>query len=146
MSDIWGKIVTGSLAAVFVVLLAGGVAFGAGDVIGVIDSQLIVTRHPRFEATARELQQIMVQKENEARVAAEQESDQARRVQIVQTKRMEAAREEQRLMEHIYKDCQEAVRVIAKQRNVTIVLEKASVYFGGEDITDYVVQQLNRGK
>jgi outer membrane protein len=62
----------------------------------------------------------------------------------MQTKRMEAAREEQRLMEPILKDCQEAVRVVAKARNVTVVLEKASVYFGGLDITDYVVQQLNR--
>ena len=145
MSNAWKKIVMPALAAALIVLSAGGSAFAAGgDVIGVIDSQLIVTRHPSFETTARQLQQTMVQKENEARIAAEQEPDQARRAQIVQTKRMEAVREEQRLMEPIYRDCQEAVRVIARQRNVTIVLEKSSVYFGGEDITDYVIQQLSR--
>jgi len=143
MSGIWGKVVVCSLAALFVVLLTGGTVF-AGDVIGVIDSQLIITRHPAFEATVRQVQQIMRQKENEARLAAEAEPDQERRLQIVQTKRMEALREEQRLMEPIFNACQEAVRIVARQRNVTVVLERASVYFGGQDITDFVIQQLNR--
>ena len=153
MSDMWKKIAISCLAAVLVVLLTGSAVFAAaaakapaGDVIGVIDSQLIVSKHPSFEETAKQLQQMMRQKEAETRTAIDMEPDQAKKSQIMQTKRMEAAREEQRLMETIYKDCQEAVRVIAKQRNVTIVLEKASVYFGGEDITDYVVQQLSRGK
>ena len=151
MSDMWKKIVMSSLAATLAVLLTGGAVFAAaapkaspGDVIGVIDSQLIVSKHPSFEATAKQLQQVMRDKENEARTAVDKEPDPAKKSQIMQTKRMEAAREEQRLMEPIYSSCQEAVRVIAKQRNVTIVLEKVSVYFGGEDITDYVVQQINR--
>ena len=153
MSNMLKNFIALSLAVVSVVFLTGGTVFAApaaapkaspGDVIGVIDSQLIVSKHPAFEEAAKQLQQIMRQKENEARIAVEKEPDQAKKSQIMQTKRMEAAREEQRLMEPIYKDCQEAVRVIAKQRNVTIVLEKASVYFGGQDVTDYVVQQLLR--
>jgi Skp family chaperone for outer membrane proteins len=36
---------------------------------------------------------------------------------------MELAREEQRLMEPIFKECQEAVRVVAKKKNITLVLE-----------------------
>ena len=133
------------------VLLTGTMVFAGpapapktGDVIGVIDSQQIVSKHPSFEATAKQLQQMMRDKEAEAKAAVDMEPDPQKKAAIMQTKRMEAAREEQRLMEPILKDCQEAVRVIAKQRNVTIVLEKASVYFGGQDITDYVVQQLSR--
>jgi len=147
----WKKVIISVLIAVFAILLTGGAVFAAaapkasaGDVIGVIDSQLIVSKHPSFEQTMTQLQQIMRQKESEAVAAIDKEPDQAKKSQIMQAKRTEAAREEQRLMEPIYKDCQEAVRVIARQRNVTIVLEKASVYFGGEDITDYVVQQLLR--
>lgn len=148
MSNTWKKVILVSLVVVSAVLLAGGAAFAAEakpapDVIGVIDSQLIVSKHPAFEQTAKQLQDMMRQKEGEARTAVDKEPDQAKKSQIMQTKRMEAAREEQRLMEPIYKDCQEAVRVVAKKRNVTIVLEKASVYFGGQDITDYVVQQLS---
>jgi len=150
MSNMLKNLVALSLF-VMMVLLSGGTAFAApapkaspGDVIGVIDSQFIISKHPAFEDAAKQLQQIMRQKENEARTAVDREPDQAKKSQIMQTKRMEAAQAEQRLMEPIYKDCQEAVRVIAKQRNVTIVLEKVSVYFGGQDITDYVVQQLLR--
>jgi len=144
MSDMWKKVVVCSLAALFVVLLTGGTVFAAGDVIGVIDSQLIITRHPAFEATVRQVQQMMRQKENEARLAVEAEPNEARRAQIMQTKLMEARREEQRLMEPIFNACQEAVRIVARQRNVTIVLERSSVYFGGQDITDLVILQLNR--
>ena len=150
MSNMWEKTVASSLAVVLVVLLTGGTVFAAaapkasaGDVIGVIDSQLVVSKHPAFEETMKQLQQVMRLKESEAKSAVDKEPDQAKKAQIMQTKRMEAAREEQRLMEPIYQKCQEAVRVVAKQRNVTIVLEKASVYFGGEDITDYVVQQIS---
>ena len=153
MGNMWKRVVVSSLIAVFAVLLAGGAAFAAaaqsapaGDVIGVIDSQLIVTKHPSFEQTMTQLQQVLKQKQSEANAAIEKEPDQTKKTQIIRTKEMEAVREEQRLMEPIYKDCQTAVRIIAQQRKVTIVLEKASVYFGGQDITDYVVQELLRKK
>ena len=144
---IWKSVVVCGLALALLTGSANGSAEAAtGDVIGVIDSQFIVSKHPAFEDTMKQLQQVMRQKENEAKAAVDKEPDQAKKAQIMQTKRMEAAKEEQRLMETIYKDCQEAVRIVAKQRSVTIVLEKVSVYFGGEDITDYVVQQIGRPK
>ena len=148
MSNIWQKIIVSSLTVALAVLLMGGSAFAAAapkpDVIGIIDSQEIVSKHPKFEDTIKRMQQMMRQKESEAMAAIEKEPNEEKKAQIFQTKRMEAAREEQQLMDPIYKDCQEAVRVIARQRNVTVVLEKSSVYFGGQDITDFVIQQLNR--
>ena len=123
-------------------LLALGSAAMAADTIGVIDSQKIVTEHPKFEDVSKQLQQIGSQKESEARAAADKETDTARKAQVVQAKRMELAREEQRLMEPIFQNCQDAVRVVAKKKNVTLVLEKAAVYFGGVDITQDVIQQL----
>ena len=150
MSNMWKKVVILSLIAVFAVLLAAVESFAAtrtGDVVGVIDSMMVVTRHPTYEQAMTQLEQIATQKEREARAAMQQNpDDQARNAQIFQTMRMEMAREEQRLMAPILRDCEEAVRIVARQRNVTIVLEKASVYFGGQDITDYVVQELLRKK
>jgi outer membrane protein len=123
---------------------AAAAAAPAGDRIGVIDSQEIISKHPAFEEAARQLQQTGRQKESEAKAMADKETEPAKKAQAVQTKRMELAREEQRLMEPIFKDCQEAVRVVAKQKNITLVLEKASVYFGGTDITEDVVKQVLR--
>jgi outer membrane protein len=144
------KMIVLSVLAIWIALCAASAADAAAaaavtpDVIGVIDSQGILSKHPKFEESTRELQQISRQKESEAKAAADKETDAARKGQVVQAKRMELAREEQRLMEPIYKDCQEAVRVVAKNRKITVVLDKVSVYFGGLDITDDVVQQLNR--
>lgn len=137
----WNKIALLSLILVGVMFLGEKTA-RAADTIGIIDSQGIISKHPAFEEAAKQLQQILKQKESEAKAAAEKETEPAEKARVIQAKRGEMAREEQRLMEPIFKDCQEAVRVVAKKKNVTLVLEKASVYFGGQDITDDVVLQL----
>jgi outer membrane protein len=121
---------------------AAPAAPAAANSIGIIDSQEIISKHPAFEEAAKQLQQTGRQKESEAKAMADRETEPAKKAQAVQTNRMELAREEQRLMEPIFKECQEAVRVVAKSKNITLVLEKASVYFGGVDITDDVVKQL----
>jgi len=143
MSFVSKKVFVCGLTALFMVFFAGGAALAA-DVIGVIDSQLIITQHPDFERAMTELQNIMRRKDNEVRAAVEAETDPARRAQIVQESRMEILREEQRLMEPIYNACQEAVRTVARARNITVVLERAAVHFGGQDLTQFVIQQLRR--
>jgi outer membrane protein len=135
------------LAAVLLVglfILVPSVVFAASDEdkIGVIDSQMVITKHPNFESAMKELQGISKKKEDEARAAADKEPDEARKAQLIREKRMELAKEEQRLMEPIIKDAQLAVRTVAKRKGITIVLEKASVYVGGTDITEDVIQEL----
>jgi len=117
-------------------------AAAAGDKIGVIDSQNVITNHPKFESAMKELQAISRKKEEEARAAADKEKDEAKKAQVIREKRMELAREEQRIMEPIIQQAQLAVRTIAKKKGLTIILEKASVYVGGVDITQDVIQEI----
>jgi outer membrane protein len=119
-------------------------AAAGGDKIGVIDSQNVITKHPRFENAMRELQTISRRKEEEARAAADREPDEAKKAQVIREKRMELAREEQRIMEPIINQAQLAVRAVAKNKGLTIILEKASVYVGGIDITEDVIKQIIR--
>ena len=119
-------------------------AAAAGDKIGVIDSQMVVTKHPKFEAAMKELQGISRKKEEEARAAADKEPDEARKAQVIREKRMELAKEEQRIMEPIIQEAQLAVRTVAKNKGLTVILEKASVYVGGIDITEDVIQQVKK--
>ena len=126
------------------ILFPGAASASDGDKIGVIDSQMVVTQHPNFESAMRELQTISRRKEEEARAAADKEPDEAKKAQLVREKRMELAREEQRLMEPIIQEAQLAVRTVAKNKGLTIILEKASVYVGGVDITQDVIQQVKR--
>ncbi|GHT00543.1 HlpA protein [Synergistales bacterium] len=125
---------------------AAKAAAEAENVIGVIESQAIISKHPGYENATKNLQQILKQKDSELRSAVDKETDNAKKAQLAQAKRIEMAREEQRLMEPILKDCQEAVRIVAKNKKITIVLEKTYVFFGGIDMTEDVVQQVKVSK
>ena len=139
-----------AVLACLLVLISGAASAAAaaapseGDKIGVIDSQMVVTQHPKFESAMKELQTISRKKEEEARAAAEKEKDENKKAQLVREKRAELAKEEQRIMQPIIENAQLAVRTVAKKKGLTVVLEKASVYVGGIDITQDVIQELKK--
>ncbi len=116
------------------------------DSVGVVDRGEILNNHPGLEQVRQQLNNIARQKENEAKAAADRETDTARKAQAVQAKRMELAQEEQRLMAPIYRDCEQAVREVAVRKKLTLVLDKFVVLIGGVDITQDVIQQLSRKK
>ena len=116
------------------------------DSVGVVDRGEILKNHPNLEKVQQQLNTISRQKENEARAAADKETDSNKKAQAVQAKRMELAQEEQRLMAPIYRDCEQAVREVAVKKKLTLVLDKFVVLIGGVDITQDVIQQLARKK
>ena len=116
------------------------------DFVGIVDRGLILDNHPGLNQARQKLADIARQKENEAKAAADKETDTAKKAQAVQAKRMELAQEEQRLMAPIYRDCEQAVREVAVKRKLTLVLDKFVVLIGGVDITQDVIQQLSRKK
>jgi len=132
------------ISSFVVVPSAFAAAASGGDKIGVIDSQEVITKHPKFEESMKKLQGISKKKEEEARAAADLEFDDTKKAQLIREKRMELAKEEQQIMEPIIKEAQSAVRAVAKVKGLTIVLEKASVYVGGIDITQDVIQELKK--
>ena len=141
----------GTMASLFV-LAAGTGAFAAaasantGENIGIVDLAMVVNNHPRVNEARQQLSTISRQKENEAKAAADKESDPAKKAQVVQAKRMELAESEQKLMDPILQECQRAVREVAVKQKLTLVLNKAVVLIGGTDITQDVIQQLAKGK
>ena len=118
-------------------------AASAGSV-GVVDRGEILNSHPNLEQVHRKIADIARQKENEAKAAADKETDTAKKAQAIQAKRLELAQEEQKLMAPIYHDCEQAVREVAVRRKITLVLDKFVVLIGGEDITQDVIQQLKK--
>ena len=114
--------------------------------VGIVDRGEILNNHPRLEQVRQQLANIARQKENEAKAAADKESDNTKKAQAVQAKRMELAQEEQKLMAPIYRDCEQAVREVAVKKKLTLVLDKFVVLIGGEDITQDVIQQLAKKK
>ena len=140
------------------ILCASTAAFGAqakkaaaasattADSVGIVDRGEILNSHPRLSQVQQQIMNIARQKENEAKAAADKESDTAKKAQAVQAKRMELAQEEQKLMAPIYQDCEQAVREVAVRKKLTLVLDKFVVLIGGVDITQDVIQQLAKKK
>ncbi|MDO4988472.1 MAG: OmpH family outer membrane protein [Synergistes sp.] len=120
-----------------------GAAFAA-DVIGTIEIQKAMFQHPKFEQVQKQLRSFSEKKQKEAQTAIEKESDDKKKAQIFQSKRMEVAKEEQKLMEPLEKDINLAIRTVAGQKKITVVVERTAVFFGGTDITDAVIAQLKK--
>jgi outer membrane protein len=139
---------TRNVAAVFVLsvfLLAafGGIAV-AQEKIGVIDPQKVLFQHPKFQEVQQKINSVVQQKQQEAKTAIDQVTDNQQKQQIFETKRQEAAMEEQKLMGPLFKDIDLAIRTIAKAKGITVVLDKGQVFFGGTDITEDVIQELKK--
>ncbi len=47
-------------------------------------------------------------------------------------------------MEPLFKDVDLAMRAVAKAKGITLVLDKGMVFFGGEDITNDIIQELKK--
>lgn len=119
-------------------------AIMAQEKIGVIEPQKILFQHPKFETTQQQAKTIWNVKQNEAKAAMETETDNQKKAEIYSTKRQEAAMEEQKLMAPLFKEIELAVRKVAKSKGVTLVLDKAQVFFGGLDITNDVIQEIQK--
>ena len=151
-----------ALVVVVLVLAVSATAFGASkksssssssaaniptaDFVGVVDMTEVFNSHPKLSQIRQQLNNLARQKENEARAAADKETDTAKKAQAVQAKRMELAQEEQKLMGPIYQDCQQAVREVVVRKKLSLVLDKFVVLIGGIDITQDVIQQLAKKK
>ena len=155
MSGVFSKKSLLLLGLVSLFLLSAGTAFAAAAAkspvtaassIGVIDMDDIVNSHPGLAKARQQMSDLARKKQNEAKTAADKESDNAKKAQIVRSKQMELAQEEQKLMEPIFKDCQQAVREVAAKQKLTLVLNKSVVLIGGVDITQDVIQQLAKKK
>jgi len=116
----------------------------AQEKIGVIDPQKVLFQHPKFEQAQKQIKTVVEKKQAEAKDAIDKTSDNNEKQRIFEAKRQEAAREEQKIMEPIFKDIDLAIRTVSKAKGVTIVLDKTQVFFGGADVTEDVIQELKK--
>lgn len=130
------------LAAIAAIFMAGS-AFAA-DTIGTVNTQKILFQHPKFEEVQSQLKEIGKAKQKETQEAIDKETDNKKKAEIYQSKRQELAKEEQRLMGPLLKEINLAIRTIANQKKLTVIVDKEAVFFGGEDITEAVITELKK--
>ena len=137
------KITVSLLAVLFLSLYIAGAAF-AQDVMGCVDPQKVMFQHPKFEQIQKQVRDLQNKKQGEAKAAIDKESDDKKKAQIFQTKRTEAANDERKLMEPLFKDINLAIRTVANAKKITVVVDKGAVFYGGTDITDSVIAELKK--
>ncbi len=132
------------MVSVMLIVFASASAVFAAEKVGVIEPQKILFQHPDFSATQQKVKSVLSVKENEAKAAIQAETDNKKKAQIYQSKKQEAAMEEQKLMSPLFKEVELAVRKVAKSKGITVVLDKAQVFYGGIDLTNDVIQELKK--
>ena len=137
------KIAVSVLAVLFLSLYIAGAAF-AQDVIGCVDPQKIMFQHPKFAQIQKQVSDVTNKKQAEAKTAIDKETDDKKKAKIFQDKRTEAANEERKLMEPLFKDINLAIRTVANAKKITVVVDKGAVFFGGTDITADVITELKK--
>ncbi|MDR3322347.1 MAG: OmpH family outer membrane protein [Synergistaceae bacterium] len=134
------------MATLFMGVAAVSVAAAAeaDEKVGGIDPQKVLFQHPKYEQTLEQIRSIANKKQDEAKEKIDKESDNAKKAEIFQNMRKEIAAEEQKLMQPLFSDIDQAVREVARKKQVTVVVDKTALFYGGVDITDDVVQELRR--
>lgn len=121
------------------------VAMGQSFSIGYVEMQRALDNHPRKASSERALQEFFQAKQREFQERSKtltafqrQELDRQLQQQILE-KRGE-------LLGGLDKEIRAAVEQIAKQSNVTIVLDRSVVLFGGVDLTETVIKFVKGSK
>lgn len=135
-----------AILAALTVMMAASCAMADSDKIGFIDTQAVLFAHPKYEQSQKHLDEFADKKYKEVMAAAEKETDQAKKREMIETARRESGEEEVRTMNPIQDQINAVIDKVAKSRGVTVVVSKTLIFFGGEDLTEEVVKQVRQIK
>ena len=145
------------VAAIFVIgcftlaMTAGGFgssvasAAGSESAIGVVDFQVLVSQYPKLEQLNTELEKA----KKDARTEFDEKSknmneDEKERYYRQLQERLQVKVQELDAM--LKKDMEEAIKKVADKKGLKVVVDKATVIYGGTDITDEVAKSLQAAK
>ena len=120
-------------------------AAGSESAIGVVDFQVLVSRYPKLEQLNTELEKA----KKDARTEFDEKSknmneDEKERYYRQLQERLQVKIQELDAM--LKKDMEEAIKKVADKKGLKVVVDKATVIYGGTDITDEVAKSLQAAK
>lgn len=136
------RILIAGMIAVIAAVAGAACASAASDKVGFIDAQRILLSHPKYEQSQKQLDAFVQKKTEEARAAAEKETDPQKRIAIIEDARRASGEEEARVMNPITGEINTVIEKVAKKNGVTIVVNKMLIYFGGVDLTEDVIKEV----
>lgn len=132
------------LAVIAAVMSIAGCAWAAEERVGGINPQAILFQHPKYEQTLKQIEVIANNKMNAADEAIKKAEGDDKKRELFQNVRQQIAEEEQKLMQPLFSDIDRAIRTVANQKKVTVVIDNTALFYGGVDLTDDVVQELKK--
>lgn len=132
------------LLAIFALFAFGAISYAAEDTLGYVDDVKVLKEYPKFQQAQKQLDELGKKKSNEAKAAFDKETDEKKKSEIVQNLQLEMREEEGKLMTPVLKEVNAIIEKVAKQKGVTIVVNKLLVYYGGVDLTDAVITELKK--
>ena len=132
------------LLAIAALFAFGAISYAAEDKVGYVDDMGVLQQFSKFQQAQKQLDELGKKKSNAAKAAFDKESDEKKKSGIVQNLQLEMREEEAKLMNPVLKEVNDTIAKVAKQKGVTIVINKALVYYGGIDLTQDVANALKK--
>lgn len=132
------------LLAIAALFAFGAISYAADDTVGYVDDMGVLQQFSKFQQAQKQLDELGKKKSNAAKAAFDKESDEKKKSEIVQNLQFEMREEEAKLMNPVLKEVNDTIAKVAKQKGVTIVVNKALVYYSGIDLTQDVVNALKK--
>jgi len=132
------------LLAIAALFAFGAISYAAEDKVGYVDDMGVLQQFSKFQQAQKQLDELGKKKSNAAKAAFDKESDEKKKSDIVQNLQLEMREEEAKLMNPVLKEVNDTIAKVAKQKGITIVINKALVYYGGIDLTQDVANALKK--
>ncbi|MDO4560503.1 MAG: OmpH family outer membrane protein [bacterium] len=132
------------LLAIAALFAFGAISYAADDKVGYVDDMGVLQQFSKFQQAQKQLDELGKKKSNAAKAAFDKESDEKKKSTIVQNLQLEMREEEAKLMNPVLKEVNDTIAKVAKQKGVTIVVNKVLVYYGGIDLTQDVINALKK--
>ncbi|MDQ7842469.1 MAG: OmpH family outer membrane protein [Armatimonadota bacterium] len=131
-----------AVAAAALVFWTGTPVIGQSFTVGYVDMQKALDSHPRKAASERALQEFFQAKQREFQQRSRGMTPVQRQELDRQFQQQFLARREE-LFSGLDRDIRQAVEKVAKDRGISVVLDRTVVLYGGTDLTDAVIAQLS---
>ena len=145
------------VAAIFVIgcftlaMSAGGFggavasAASSESAIGVVNYQVLVSQSPRLEQIRSDMQKAIADTRKEFDNNSQNMNDEEKERYYKQLQER-LANKEKDLMDPLLNDINNTIKKIADKKGLKVVVDKATVVYGGTDITDEVAKALQNPK
>lgn len=146
------KVISVAIALVFVFSVVGialsqsgsGIVSAASSSnVGTIDYRQVMSQHPDLVAANAEMQQAYQDAQEDFKTKTTSMNDQQKQEYYQQTQER-LMNKEKELIEPIRTKVQDAVKSVAEAKGLSVVLDKSSVVYGGQDITPDVVKKVTK--